>query len=81
VEAVSEAASEHDHRWELKTHLDGCHFWGSVFVCSCGAKRTAGGERDLADDPYSVIWMNDDCERCQELLAGTKPKSWDDITV
>jgi hypothetical protein len=77
---MKDAVTEHSHTWVLKAHIDGCHSFESFFTCLCGAKRSSGAERDLADDPYSAIWMQDeDCERCQELLAGAKPSSWDEV--
>jgi hypothetical protein len=71
--------NEHSHVWLLKAHLDGCHSFGSFFTCLCGATRSSGSERDLADDPYSAMMQDEDCERCQELLAGATPKSWDEV--
>lgn len=66
----------HTHRWRLHTHVDGCHFWQSVYTCECGAVNASGAERDFhnSDDPYSAVWMVDECQRCQELMKGAKPK-------
>jgi hypothetical protein len=67
----------HQHKHRLHTHVDGCHFWQSVYVCSdCGDVHATGAERDFnnPDDPYSAVWMIDDCPRCQELMKGAKPR-------
>jgi hypothetical protein len=70
----------HTHVWQLSTHLDGCHSWESFYTCLCGARRSAGSERDVTDEFNSWVWMLDeDCSRCQELLAGAAPKSWDEV--
>ena len=80
--SVLTAQGEHIHVWELKAHIDGCHSWESFYTCRCGAKRSVGGERSGdANDFSSVFWMTDsDCERCQDLLSGAQPKSWDEIS-
>ena len=68
---------EHKHDYRLHTHIDGCHFYQSAYVCrGCGDVQMRGAERDFAnpDDPYSAVWALDDCVRCQELLKGAKPK-------
>jgi hypothetical protein len=66
----------HVHMWRLHTHVDGCHFWQSVYTCECGAVEAHGGERNFldADDPYAAVFAVDDCVRCQELLKGAKPR-------
>jgi hypothetical protein len=78
---LSVLSDEHVHRWQLRTHYDNCHYWESVYVCSCGATRSTGSERAITDDPYSsVFWMTDsECERCQDLLSGAEPKAWDEV--
>ena len=72
--------SDHEHRWKMTMHLDGCHMFRSGFECECGALRGTWWERSLATDPYSAIWMDDDgrdkpCTRCAQLLAGARPQS------
>lgn len=66
----------HQHQFRLHAHIDGCHFWQSIYTCPCGAVETRGAERDfLGDgDPYSAVWVVDECKRCQELLEGAKPR-------
>lgn len=70
--------SEHEHRWRGTLHMDGCHWYSWNLVCECGATAYSYAERDLNDDPYSAVWMDDEgrdepCVRCGELLAGAKP--------
>lgn len=74
----------HEHRWKLRVHIDGCHFFSSTYWCpECGATRCSYSERDIEDDPYSTIWMlpegKEECERCTQLLEGAKPVSSDEI--
>ena len=60
------------HKWKMVFHLDGCHHYSSHFTCTkaCGCTATSSGERSFndAEDPYAVIWSNEDCERCKELI-------------
>ena len=71
---------QHTHRWQLTAHVDGCHFYESFYTCECGATRSSGSERTTEDPWSSIHWMMDpDCERCQDLLAGADPKSWDKV--
>jgi NAD-dependent SIR2 family protein deacetylase len=68
----------HRHQYRVHTHVDGCHFSMSTYVCAtCGDVQVRGNERDFNDsaDPYSMVWMLDDCPRCQELLKGATPKA------
>jgi hypothetical protein len=69
-------AEPHVHKWRLHTHVDGCHFFQSVYACECGAVEAHGAERDFhdPDDPYSAVWMVDECKRCQELMKGAERK-------
>lgn len=73
--------SEHVHVWKLGLHLDGCHFFQSGYSCECGATRATSDERDVKDDPYSMLWMLTSCPRCVELLAGAEPKHSDEIEL
>lgn len=71
--------SEHKHAWKMTLHLDGCHYFQSSYACKCGATASTYDERDVKDDPYSMVWMDDEgvgepCVRCEELLNGAKPK-------
>ena len=71
--------TEHVHKWKAGVHLDGCHFYQWTYACSCGATASTYDERDVDADPYSTVWMlpddaEEECARCQELLAGAKPK-------
>jgi hypothetical protein len=73
---VPETPTQHAHRYRLHSHIDGCHFSHSVYICACGHVRAEGGERNFhdADDPFSAMFAVDDCPRCQELLKGAKPR-------
>lgn len=74
--------SAHEHQWRLKLHLDGCHFYQSGYDCECGATRVTADERDVKDDPYSMVWMDDsECKRCDELRKGATPKRTDEVTL
>ena len=68
---------EHVHEWKLTFHLDGCHAFASHYKCECGAARVSSAERDF--EGYGAVWALEGCERCDELLAGAKPKSSDEI--
>jgi len=64
----------HKHRWQTAAHMDGCHSHTTVYSCPCGTTRSVTEERNIEIDPYSTIWMLDqDCQRCSDLLAGAKP--------
>ena len=76
--------STHEHKWELRMHIDGCHYYASGYECKCGATRASRGERDVKNDPYSTVWMADtadDCARCAELLKGATPLYSDEIEL
>lgn len=72
-----------EHRWRLVTHMDGCHWYASIYVCrDCGASIATHDERDPSEDPYSLIWMDPgydedgqpvECKRCRELQEGAEP--------
>jgi hypothetical protein len=73
--------SAHVHIWNLVTHMDGCHWALTVAACACGATLRQEAERDLRDDPYAAVWMDEDgqpegepCDRCRALLDGAEPK-------
>ena len=77
--------TDHTHAWIRVAHIDNCHDYGDVLTCECGASREIGHERDVSDDWYSAIWMDNSdrdepCARCDELMGGAKPKQWDTIT-
>jgi hypothetical protein len=67
-------SDDHGHDFELLIHLDACHYYSSVYRCACGMTLSTFDERDLNDDPYSALWMEENCERCTELRAGAEPK-------
>lgn len=75
---AAKKAAAHQHRWKMVMHLDGCHFYTSSYSCECGATASAYDERDVEEDAWSAIWMEDTgeepCLRCQELLAGAEAK-------
>jgi hypothetical protein len=57
----------------MSLHADGCHYFSTSYACACGAQMVSRLERDLAEDPFSAVWMEDigvNCKRCRELLAG-----------
>lgn len=67
-----------DHLWQMTLHLEDCHSYRSVFVCQdCGGSVSTYDERDLNEDPYALIWMEqvdeEPCKRCSELIAGAEP--------
>ena len=71
-----EALIRHKHNWRVASHLDGCHEHTTVYACQCGETRSVSHDRNLEIDPYAAIWMLDqDCERCKDLLAGAQPLS------
>jgi hypothetical protein len=70
----------HQHVWLLRMHLDGCHHYGSVYHCDCGAIRDVQAERQLREG-YGSVWALDDCERCRELLAGARRRPRQDYTL
>lgn len=70
----------HKHRFKTTMHMDGCHWFSTAAVCPCGTSYTFRGERSVALDPYSTIWMEPEfqdngCERCKRLLNGGHPQS------
>jgi hypothetical protein len=69
----------HQHLWKLHAYLDDCHSYSSTYTCECGARRETFDERTPMGDPYSVMMMNESCERCSALLAGAVPESRDEI--
>jgi hypothetical protein len=69
----------HQHDWRFVAHADGCHWYVTTAACGCGATLRQHAERDVNEDPYSAVWMDDagddtQCERCGELLAGAAPE-------
>lgn len=73
--------SAHEHEWRLHLHLDGCHFYSSTYLCACGATRYSRAERDVAHDPYAMVWLLETCDRCAELAGGAKPLYSDEIEL
>lgn len=76
----------HTHEFTLVAHVDACHYYSSSYSCSCGAYMVCGAERDIQEDPYSAVWMDpegreEDCARCQELMAGATPRSYSEELV
>ena len=69
-----EGRAFHVHRFRFTTHLDGCHWTHSWGHCACGARISNYAERDLKWDPYAVVFLADDCERCRELAEGAEPE-------
>jgi hypothetical protein len=71
------APAVHQHHWRMHSHIDGCHFFQTAFVCGCGEVHYDSGERNFhdPDDPYSMVFAVDDCPRCQELLKGAAPNA------
>lgn len=76
------SAGPHVHAWRMVMHLDSCHSFQSNYSCDCGATRATYAERNVQDDPYSIVWMDPHgeetgveggCARCRELLAGEPP--------
>lgn len=74
----------HVHRWTLTMHMDGCHWYRSAYRCvDCTATFITHDERDVEADPWSAMWMSegeDDCARCDELMAGATPVSVSEYT-
>lgn len=68
--------TEHRHEYRMYSHIDGCHFFHTTYLCICGDVQAKGHERDFhdEDDVYSRMFAVDECPRCQELLKGAKPK-------
>lgn len=66
----------HEHEWRFVSHMDGCHWYASSAACKCGATMLQQAERDVKEDPYSAVWMEDvdGCERCRELMGGAAPE-------
>jgi hypothetical protein len=71
--------STHKHAWKLALHLDGCHYYTSVYNCECGATLSTHDERDFANDPWSSAWVISDCPRCRELTHGAEPRHASEI--
>jgi hypothetical protein len=68
-----------EHAFKMTAHMDGCHWYSTTGRCECGAILRQYGERDVREDPWSAVWMDDEdaedrCERCRELLAGAAPE-------
>jgi len=72
---------EHTHEWKMVSHLDGCHHYSTTSRCECGAVRVARNERDAREDPYSLLWFLNDCDRCMELMNGADPLHSVDVEV
>lgn len=76
----------HRHAWRRSMHMDGCHWYSSVYTCvRCTATVGTYDERDLSEDPYSAIWMDADgegsaCVRCEELMSGAEAVHRLDLT-
>jgi hypothetical protein len=51
--------TEHEHKFKMTTHMDGCHFHETLYACTvaCGQVARVMHERDPKADPYSLIWM------------------------
>lgn len=65
--------TEHEHQWQMLVHLDGCHFFSSTYTCPCGARMEDYSEREPSSDSYAALWMQPDCDRCNELIEGAEP--------
>lgn len=65
--------SAHEHAWKPLMHIDGCHTYEWRYACECGAVRRTWAERQMREG-YGPVWALDECERCQELLAGARRK-------
>ena len=71
----------------MVAHMDGCHWYATTAVCDCGATLRQSGERDLKEDPYAAVWMEDGrdeddanaCRRCRDLLAGAAPDPFTEV--
>jgi hypothetical protein len=78
VEPTKLGAQIHLHEFRRTLHLDGCHYFTDAGSCDCGATYRSYIERDLKSDPYSAFWMEptggEDCQRCDELKDGAKPR-------
>lgn len=71
---MSPVAPLHKHDFKLHTHIDGCHFYSSVYTCDCGEAISVYDEREFTEDPYSFCWIDETCERCAELMNGAESK-------
>lgn len=76
--ASRERGDKIEHRWRMQMHLDGCHHYQSVYAClDCGAALHTYDERDVNEDPWSLMWMSEDgegkCARCHALMGGDEP--------
>jgi hypothetical protein len=75
----------HVHAWRFVAHVDGCHWYATTAACDCGATLHQTAERDVKEDPYSAVWMEDDrdddkaCRRCRDLLAGAPPDPFTEV--
>lgn len=69
---------QHQHAFKSSMHLDGCHFYENHYACACGVRAHNYGERSVATDPYSLVWMeptsDEPCERCNALMSGARPQ-------
>jgi hypothetical protein len=74
VSPVFPVKPRHEHRFKLVTHMDGCHWYSSEYVCDCGAGVSTYDERELALDPYCFMWLDENCTRCAELAGGAETK-------
>lgn len=81
--ATEEEVAAHDHAWRQSSTFDGCHFFGSHYVCDCGMTKIVRCER-ARNTRYLLgaeDWMDGRCERCCALNAGagvepTKTTYW-----
>lgn len=67
----------HEHQWKGVMFSDGCHFYQNIFACECGARMSISGERQMQSRGRmmpGVMMSNDECDRCQELIAGKRRK-------
>lgn len=74
----------HEHDWKGVMFSDSCHSYQNIFQCDCGARMSISGERQMSSRGkfMSGIFMaDDDCERCNALIAGARRKPTKRIIV
>jgi hypothetical protein len=85
TDAITASTTEgHAHVWQMRIHMDGCHQYSNHYQCACGAHRVSGGERQFyrrGKPTMSILWVLEDCERCNQLLARARRRPSYDITV
>lgn len=69
----------HVHAWGRKRYVDRCHYTDVERACpECGTTRVDPTERNFDLNPEQVVFADEDCRRCRELLAAADcwPASW-----